>query len=468
MEKKAKQIVAIVVIAGIAVGAGLGTWIYFAFFATPYWVAPGAPATISEDQMIKVGCLGDLNNIQGAGNYDGAYFAAKQINEAGGVTVGGKTYYVAIGKEDTAEARAPFDTALGVAAAERLLARGAEYFVGGFRTEVLEAYLEPVMDAKKLFFGTGAATDSLCKVLETQYEKYKYFFRVMPINSTALGNQVVPFILGLMAGLNSTFVNEDIDTAVVLRENLDWTAEMGPKVAGALLNNSVYNFTTTYDMPYNPASTANDFDSYWGTIEGYGAHLVIPIISAGTGVYMMTKYAERQPNCTVVGINVESQLDSYWEETSGAAIYETMMQPLVRTNKTPVSIEFWDAYHAYYDSSPLYTATGAYDAVRLLIDVINTTKSFDISGLINGLEDGVWHDFSPMTNTFQFTSTHDVRAWMEPGDNKDYAQTLMVQWQTGGAKYAVDQYVPVLSFYPVDMEVGTYQVAPWVAADWAT
>ncbi|MGM0469237.1 MAG: hypothetical protein ACQERB_10580, partial [Promethearchaeati archaeon] len=152
MERRTKQLVAVVAIVVIATASGVGIWLFLSLRG-PTWLLPGAPSGIPEDQWIKVGCLGDLNDIQGIGNYEGAHFAAYEINSNGGVEVNGTTYYVAVAKEDTAESRPVYDTTIGVAAAERMLeVHGAEYIVGGFRTEVLEAYIETVMDAETLFF----------------------------------------------------------------------------------------------------------------------------------------------------------------------------------------------------------------------------------------------------------------------------------------------------------------------------
>ncbi len=477
MERRTKQLVAVVAIVVIATASGVGIWLFLSLRG-PTWLLPGAPSGIPEDQWIKVGCLGDLNDIQGIGNYEGAHFAAYEINSNGGVEVNGTTYYVAVAKEDTAESRPVYDATIGVAAAERMLeVHGAEYIVGGFRTEVLEAYIETVMDAETLFFGTGAATDDFCENVADDYGRYKYFFRFMPINSTALGTQIISFVLGLIMWLNSTHT-EDLKNAVILREDLSWTAGMGPLIQYALTHNAAYNFTNVLDKPYPADSTADDFDQYWQEIETYqtdGAHLVVPIISAGTGVFMMDKYHSRQPDCVIVGINVESQLDEYWTNTAGDARYETMMQPLVRTNKTEKTIEYYDAYKNYTGHSPLYTASGAYDSVKMLVHAINETQGFNNTEIIEFLEDTTFDNFSPFVRKLKWNQNHDLVAWMGAGDDLELAQTLMAQWQEGGEKVAVDSWPAgwgpyggfnPFSFYPTDMELEPYSLPNWVNTSW--
>ena len=65
MEALTKRILAIVLIAVIGVGVGVGAWIFLlAPGAGEYdWSAedcPGAPTDITEDQIIKVGVIGDM------------------------------------------------------------------------------------------------------------------------------------------------------------------------------------------------------------------------------------------------------------------------------------------------------------------------------------------------------------------------------------------------------------------------
>ncbi|GAG11456.1 unnamed protein product, partial [marine sediment metagenome] len=108
MEKLTKRILAIALVAVIGTGIGVGAWYFLlAPGAGDYvWTAadaPGAPAGTPASQIIKIGCAGDTGEIQGDANYEGAWFAAKTINEAGGVNVSGTTYYFGVVKEDTDE-----------------------------------------------------------------------------------------------------------------------------------------------------------------------------------------------------------------------------------------------------------------------------------------------------------------------------------------------------------------------------
>lgn len=150
--------------------------------------------------------IGDTGELVGDSNYEGAYFAAKEINEAGGVDVGGTTYYIGVTREVSDEKNPQILTSRGISAARRLIFdKKVDYVMGGFRSESLIAYIEEFMDEEMLFIGTGAAADIHTQFVIDEYDRYKYFFRPMPINSTALGSQILSTFVGLILTMQGTY-----------------------------------------------------------------------------------------------------------------------------------------------------------------------------------------------------------------------------------------------------------------------
>jgi len=88
----------------------------------------------------------------------------------------------------------------------------------------------------------------------------------------------------------------------------------------------------------------------------------------------------------VIGIDVQSQLDTFWGDSLGACQYETILQSLHNTSKTAVSRPFWNAYIARYDHESLYTAVGSYDAIREYAWAINQSQSFNADTIVTQLE----------------------------------------------------------------------------------
>lgn len=432
---ESKQIIAVVLIVIIIAGVAVGVYMFlppaaYGAVVVGQLVTPGAPAGTPSDRIIVVGILDPMTEIQGEGAWMGAYLACDEINTAGGVVVGGETYYFGLVSEDTSEADAELDISKGTAAATKILTQdNAQFIIGGFRTESLLAYQELVMDEKVLLFGSGASTDSFCQNVIDDYDRYKYFFRTMPINSTSLARSLLYYILYL-DGYLTAVTGQNISKVAIIREGLDWTTGMSDFLMGAL---PFYgNLTVVENIAYPMTSEAADFATYWNTIDASEAQITIPIISGSTGILMSTQYAQAQPKTLVAGINVMAQLDTYWNETGGGCEYEVVLQSTLRTNKTTLTIPFWDAFLSHYGSEPLYTAVGSYDSMYILAEGIDRAQSFNSTLIIPHLED--MDSATPFTGAggnVAFTPGHDLL--MGPA----YSYTLFTQWQADGAKECV-------------------------------
>jgi len=462
-----KQIIAVVLIIVIVAGVGIGLWL---FLPTPYGalvtgqlVTPGAPAGTPREQIIVVGLIGDTIGITGEHNWKGAYMACDEINTAGGIEIDGVTYYFGLVAEDTAEEEPQLDIPKGTAATTKLITQdGAQFIMGGFRSEALLAYLELVMDEEMLFLDTGAATDIFCQKVAggpwpqisgpdvvSDYDRYKYFFRVMPINSTSLITSLFTYCVYLKGFLNAT-QGLNVTRVALLREDLEWTALM-PLVMSARL--PLIGMELVADVAFPPDAEAAAFTTYWNQIQTADAQITIPVLSGPLGILMTTQYAAVQPNCFLVGINVQGQLDNYWNKTGGACQYETILQSVHRTAKTPKTIPFWDDFIELYGGEPLYTAVGAYDGLYMLAQAIEDAQSLVSADIVPYLE--AITPASPYVGaggTIGFTYTHDLFA------SSTTSYTLLCQWQAGGTKVVV----PTGGYiYSPTIETGSLTLPPW-------
>ncbi|MHA2121324.1 MAG: ABC transporter substrate-binding protein [Promethearchaeota archaeon] len=442
---ESKRIIAIVVIVAAIAGIGFGAWYFLLAPGAGAYVwtaadAPGAPPGTPADRIIKIGAAGDTGEIQGDANIEGIEFACKTINEAGGIQINGSTYYFGFTSEDTDEVNTNLVTSRGVDAARRLIFnKKVDFAIGGFRSEALLAYVEEFMDEQIMFIDTGAATDVFCTNVITNYARYKYFWRFMPINSTSLGGQILGTLAGFILTMNATYPNQEVKQVGILAEDLTWvtalvgamSAFLGPLTGGwaEVLTPILYDITLS----------ATDMNTHLASLQSQGADIVIPVISAQGGILMMQQYAA-------------NEYDSY----------ETIMQTLHRTNKTASSVAFWDAFVAEYAHEPLYIAVGSYDAVMAIKDAILVTQSLSPGDLIPYMES--WTKSNPHPgasgDAAWWPTSHDLVA------GYPYAYTLWCQWQPGGAKTVIPA-----GIYPDTGAYGTivngpYIVAPWVNATW--
>lgn len=472
MEQLTKRILAIVIIAVIGVGIGVGAWYFLlAPEAGDYsWSSkdcPGAPSGLTSDEIIKFGVLGDVGEIQGDGQWEGAYLAAKEINEAGGVEINGSTYYVGVVIEDTDESNPNLVTSRGIAAAERLVYnKKVQFATGGFRSEALLAYQEVLMDNKIPFINTGAATDIFCENVQSWYARYKYFFRINPINSTALGGEILYYLARQILVLNATYPEHDVVDIGILAEDLTWVDNLVAAIQVKLpyvtnLFSGPANFTINIakTIRYDIALTSGDMNTHLSTLETAGCDIVIPVISAQGGILMMTQYAASEPDFLVIGIDVQSQVDTFWDLTGGDCIYETILQSVYDTNKTSKTEEFWDNFLAEWDHEPLYTAVGSYDAMNTYVWAINQSQSFNVDTMVTTLETLTKTNYlEGASGRIAFWGTHDIV------EGYPYGCTLFGQWQANGTKVVIPTYGMV---YPDSIATGNYVVAPWVDTAWS-
>jgi len=471
-----KRIIAIGLVAVIATGGGLAAYFFLlAPGAGDYvWTAsdaPGAPSGTPASRIIKIGAIGDIGEIQGDANYEGSWFAAKTINQAGGVDINGTTYYVGVVKEDTDESNPQLVTSRGIAAAERLVYnKKVQFAMGGFRSEALLAYQEVFMDNKMIFIDTGAATDIFCENVASWYARYKYFFRFMPINSTSLGGEILFTLAGYLMLLNATYTNTDIKQVGILAEDLTWTASVIGAVAGLLPSFTGGWAEIITPILYDVTLSATDMNTHLITLDNAGVDFLIPAISAQGGVLMMQNYDLYKYDFQIFGIDVQAQLDTYWASSGNTAAYETIMQTLHRTNKTEDSIAFWDAFRLEFGHDPLYIACGAYDATFALIDAINATQSFDALGVISVFES--WTKSNPHPGVTGggawWPGTHDLV------EGYPYGYTMWCQWRNDGTKvvipaprYHIGYGGFITPLYPDWMATGAYEIAPWVHTAWS-
>ena len=450
-----KQIVAVIVIVIIVAGVGVGIFMFmptvpYGAVAVGTLVTPGAPSGTPSDHIINVGIIGAVTEIQGEGAWKGAYLACDELNTAGGVTVDGETYYFGLVSEDTFEADASLDISKGTAAATKLITEdNAQYIIGGFRTESVLAYQEIIMDEEILFFGTGASTDIFCQNVLDDYDRYKYFFRTMPINSTSLARSLLTYI-AYLDGYLTAVTGNNISKVAIIREGLDWTVGMSAFLNGYL---PTYGLEIVEEIAYPITAEAADFATYWQQIDDAEAQITIPIISAQGGILMTTQYAQIEPKTIIAGIDVMSQLDTYWGETGGACEYEVVLQSTLRTNKTSVTIPFWDAFLSKFNSEPLYTAVGSYDAMYILAEGIESAQSFDSALIVPHLEDmDSVTPFEGAAGYIAFTPSHDTLL------GPSYTYTLFTQWQEGGVKHAVSAGGLL---YPESVVTGALVLPPW-------
>lgn len=392
--------------------------------------------------QIKIGIIGPHGLPHySPGMKEAAEMARDEINAAGGVHMGDGNYEIVLAFANEYAYPTPNPPAAASEMERLITEEGVEFVIGGFRTECTASMIEVAADFGIPFIIDGASTNELItQTVGVNYERYKYLFRVMPVNSTNLvqtlagGLQyVIPTFFLPLYGRNlwEGAPNPQVKVAVLV-EDLEWTNQIYflltnpayyPSLLGAYAN-------VTYAGRI-PDGTTDCTPWLQGVIDS-GAKIMIHIFSGVTGVPLIVQWAAMGVRAVPIGINVLAQLQTHWTTTGGQCEYEAVLNPCgTRTPIVPGSSEvFWDNFVAKTGAWPLYTAWGAYDSVYMLKEAMEATGTKDKDAIVAHLEDPAY-ERQGLNGRFKFAQ-HDVFV-NEPGPfwNENFTRAFLVQWQRG-------------------------------------
>lgn len=388
----------------------------FLAVAASVWVLGLWAASAWGADEIKVGVVGPMAFTQGEGHWNGATMAAEEINAKGGIQVGKKKMLVKLVKVDSNEFLNVTDA---TNAMERAITyEKVDFLMGGFRTEAVLAMQDIAMEYKKIFLGCGAAHPELCTRVSKDYNKYKYWFRVTPINSTFLVKvdflllQTVAKRIAQELGIQKPNVAIVAEKAVwadpivnIAQKNLP---KMGMEIVGV----------------WRPSPVATDVSAELSAIQSAGAHIIFTSFSSSVGIPFAKQWGELKIPAAAVGINVEAQKDGFWAATAGKGNYTLTINTYARVKMTESTIPFFDKYKSEFKEAPNYTA-GTYDALHLLAQAIERAGSLDSDKVVAELEKT---DYMGAAGKIMFSKEHDV-TW-GPG----FVTAIGTQWQDGENK----------------------------------
>ncbi len=405
----------------------------------------GMCTTAGAVEPIKIGVLGPMAFTQGEGHWNGATMAADEINKAGGVKVGKEMRPIELVKVDTNEFLSIPDA---TNAAEMAVSRyKVDFVVGGFRTEAVQVMQDIVMDAKKIFIGCGAAHPELCTKVTKDYKRYKYWFRLTPVNSKFLGKATFIQLATVGAIMKKALGIKKIKVAIVA-EKAAWTdpivaaakkmlpTKMGMEIVGV----------------WRPSPVAKDCTAELTAIQRSGAHISFNVFSSSVGITFAKQMGELKVPAAPVGINVEAQKSGFWGATGGRGNYNMTLNTYARVKITDKTIPFYDKYVKLYKEAPNYNA-GTYDALYILKDAVEKAGSIDSDKVVPMMEKT---DHVGTAGRVVFDKSHDV-TW-GPG----YVTAIGTQWQDG----------KIMCVWPYHWEKvfyeGTvpYKLPPWVIKAW--
>jgi branched-chain amino acid transport system substrate-binding protein len=282
------------------------------------------------------------------------------------------------------------------------------------------------MEAKKIFFGVGAATDELCTRVAKDYKTYKYWFRGSPFNSSFLVRTSFIHLATVGAVLKQSLNIPKIKVAIVAEKAM-WADPMIPAAEA-----NIPKMGMEVVGVWRPSDKATDMTAELSAIQRSEAHIIFTIFSASVGITFARQAGELKIPAMQVGINVEAQKDSFWQATQKMGNYVFTMNTYARNvEQNELTKPFVDAYIKRFGEVPTYTADTYACIVYSLAPAIENVGSLDSDKLVAFIENDVRKRPSGTVAYLKDAEgrhTHDQR-W-GPG----YLTSLGVQWQDGELK----------------------------------
>jgi len=392
----------------------------------------------TKKEPIKIGVLAPLTGAPArAGNAmaNAAKMAEADINTKGGL-LGRPVKIIVYDTEDKPET--------GKLVAERaILQDKVVALVGIFRSEISMVVAEVVADNKvPLIVGT-AQTPAYAKLVEKDYNRYKYLFR-STTNATILGNFLSDFIMEYLApkyGVKKIgFLTEDVLWARGLTKIETGRLEArGFEVKSWLVPLGVTEIPEMKEM------------------ENWGADVIFPVFSSDNG-YLVTKtWHDQKINAILLGVNNPIASPEAWEKTEGRCEFETtaFASTVIKYPVTDEVVPWAERYMEKYGPEGINQAADTYEALQVVFQAIEKAGTTDADKLVEVLEK---NEFNTLRGKIKFAKNHDHMAWLGPPYKIESPLGGPIgQWQM------VDGKPQVVLVWPKPVgNPDNWKLAPWI------
>jgi branched-chain amino acid transport system substrate-binding protein len=380
--------------------------------------AAGAP------KEIILGVPTSLGTLEGKQSHMAAQLAVEEINNKGGVKIGGASVPFRIEALDIRDASpgVPVPEAL-LGLQKIILEKKAKFIVvGPFRSEAILAGMDIIAKYKTPMLATIAASPAYgAKILKDP--KYKYCFRVGADGRHMIGGMISSlFMFKQKFGFNKVYIlNQDV---AVMRA----VANLVKKIAGGK------GFKILGIERFLTGST--QFSSALMKVKASGAQIIVSIFDMPeSGVMIKQAYAMKIP-AVFVGMTTPMHDPSAWKTFDGkiAGVTNEMVElsnmPL---SKWPKSLVFHEAFKKRW-GTPVRVGKGvapAYESVYILKAAIERADSLDPDAVVTELEKT---DYVGLLGRTKFDKAHQVVYGSDP------TKTALIgnyQWSKEGKRVVV-------------------------------
>ena len=387
-----------------------------------------APPALAQPKPIRIGVPTVVQLQVGRDTQDGLKMAIDDINAKGGV-LGRKLEMVVADETENPET--------GISAIKKLTAdEKVDVLIGGYTSGVTLAQLPHISAAKTIYLNVGSASPATNAKVKTDYDNYKYIFRVGPLNAAHQARQLTGFISG--------FVKDElgISKVAIVGENAKWVQDLVPLLKkGATEAGADVRATEFFD------AQTSDFSPLFSKVKESGAQYMVVVLShASSDIFAKQWFDSRFP-MPYGGIDVKSMDGDFCERIGGKSVGEMAANFAVRAPLTPKTIPFFDEFRKRTNRAPVYTAFGANDAVYIYAEAVTRAGSTETNAVIKELEKT---SYVGIPGIIEFDETHDVK----PGTATYKGPALLLaQWRDGCKREVI---------HPKSMRTADFVYPAWI------
>ncbi len=379
--------------------------------------------TVWAQESVKIGVIAPFNTPPGEGLLSAAKMAAEDINGAGGI--GGKPLELVIANDE-------YKPDIGANAYKKLaLSDKVVAVIGTASSGVSLAIVDQMARYKVPMISTGAASLKLSDKVVENYDRYKYWFRVMHTTDN-IARSVGDFVV------NYLFKVRNLDRAAILSENAVWTNGVLPTIKEVMTGGGVQVVSEErFDLD------TKDFKPLLAKVRNSGAHFIVDFSSHVDGAIYVKQWGELQ-GLPMIGLNSSGTSSRFWKDTDGNAVsHVDLIQGSYRAALTPNTIAWYDRYVAKWTVSPDYTSGYTYDALHILKAAIERSDSTAPDDLVAALEAT---DHLGVAARWVFGRDHNSK--FGPG----FRVMGMTQWRGDGTREVI---------WPNSFKTDDFMMPPW-------
>ncbi|MFC7233501.1 ABC transporter substrate-binding protein [Saliphagus sp. GCM10025308] len=322
---------------------------------------------------------------------------------------------------------------------------GAAMTMGPYVSENQLAIMDNIADSQTIHMGVASGTPGTTELLADDYERYKYYFRVGPLNGYFRGEELLKFAENHISDLGW-------ERIAILVEDYEWTTPISEVIDGQI------GEVTDAEVVMNTrfSGDTEDFSPLFDEAESADADGILTAI-AHIGTDMIVQWYDQERPMGLAGTTVPAEDPNYWDDLDGSCAFVagSLFGGVQGAYLTERGEEFAQTF-AEADGpgvSPMYPAFHTYDAMYIFAEAVEEADdSLDPEDLIPVLEE-TSHDGSAGTIEF-YGQDHEFPHDVKHGD--DLLREMQYQWQPdgdGGEQVGIA---------PEEIATGEYQQPDWI------